>query len=158
MTNTGEIDRAATNRIAEQFMMLLAERKWDEWSDLWAEDGVLEFPFAPPGRRSRYEGKVDILNYMKAAVGKMKIDTVDYYEVYPMLDPSMVCMEMGLKGHIVATSLPLHQRYVSIFQTGEGKLRHYREYWNPIASMDANGGREVWTAAFGSPEQEGAGK
>lgn len=158
MTKIEESDRATTSRIVEQFLLLLAEQRWDAWIAMWAEDGVLEFPFAPPGRRSRYVGKADILAYMKAAVGKMKVDTIDYYEIYPMRDPSMICMEMGLRGHIVATGAPLHQKYVSIFQTSEGRLLNYREYWNPIASMDAHGGREAWTAAFGSPEQEGSGQ
>ncbi|MGV8998517.1 MAG: nuclear transport factor 2 family protein [Parvibaculaceae bacterium] len=158
MTNTDEINRAATQRIVEQFLGLLGEQKWDEWIAMWADDGVLEFPYAPPGRRSRYTGKADILAYMKAAMGKMKMDTLDYYDVFPMLDPQMLCMEMGLKGHIISTGSPIHQRYISVFKTIEGKLLNYREYWNPIASMDANGGREAWTSAFGSPVQEGAGQ
>ena len=65
-------------------------------------------------------------------------------------------MELGIKAHITATGAPLNQKYVCFFETKGGKLWHYREYWNPLVSMDANGGRDAWTAKFGSPEREGA--
>ena len=51
---------------------------------------------------------------------------------------------------------PYNQKYISIVEMKGGKVSLYREYWNPIVSMDANGGREAWTAAFGSPETEAA--
>ena len=156
MTDTEDADRATIGNLMNQFRQLFAEQRWDEWLDLWADDGVLEFPFAPPGRRSRYVGKADILAYMKPVAGRMQIDEVEYLRVHPMLDPRMVCMEMGLKGRVLTTGAALNQKYVSILETREGKLWRYREYWNPIVSMDANGGRDAWTAAFGSPDQQDA--
>lgn len=156
MTNTGEDERAAALHIVELFLPLFSQKRWDEWIELWSDNGVLEFPFAPPGRRNRYVGKADILAYMTPVAGKMKVDEILYHNVHPMLDPKMLCMEMGIRGHIIATGAPLNQRYVSIFETTAGKLSQYREYWNPLVSMDVNGGRDAWTAAFGSPAIEGS--
>ena len=68
-----------------------------------------------------------------------------------MADPATTCFEMGLKGRIVANDAPYRQKYISIIETKAGKLTLYREYWNPLVSIDAQGGREAWTAAFGSP-------
>lgn len=151
---TEDAERAATRSLADQYLAAFAEKRWEAFMALWAEDGVLEFPYAPPGRRGRYVGKAEILAYMQSVAGRMTADNLDYYEVHPMLDPGMVCTEMGLTGHIRATGAPIVQRYVSIIEARDGKIRRYREYWNPLASMDANGGRAAWTAGFGSPEAE----
>jgi uncharacterized protein len=156
MSQAEENQRAAIQHILQSYLHLFAQQRWDEWIDLWADDGVLEFPFAPSGRRRRYVGKPEILAYMKPLAGRMKIEELEYFRVHPMLDPAMSCIEMGIKGRIQKTDTPYNQKYVSIIEMKGGKLSLYREYWNPIVSMDANGGRDAWTAAFGSPEKEDA--
>jgi ketosteroid isomerase-like protein len=156
VSQDAENERDATQQILQRYLYLFSQERWDEWIDLWTDDGVLEFPFAPPGRRRCYVGKPDILAYMKPLAGRMKVEELEYFDVHPMLDPTMGCFEMGLKGRIVETGAPYNQKYISIIETRGGKLSRYREYWNPIVSMDANGGRDAWTAAFGSPEREDA--
>lgn len=152
--------RAAMQQMVQRYMGLYAQQKWDEWIDLWAEDGVLEFPFAPDGRKSRYVGKAEIMAYMRATHARMsgiiRSEGMDYFRIHPMADPGLTCLEMAVKGRVIATDAPYRQKYISIIEMRGGKLASYREYWNPLVSCDANGGREAWTAAFGSPESEGA--
>jgi hypothetical protein len=137
-------------QVATAYQTLLG--KWDEWIELWAEDGELEFPFAPAGRQSIYRGKAEILAYMKAASGKMKIDGITAMNIIPALDPHRVTVELTVKGMILSTGLPYNQRYVFMFEVKDDKLSRYREYWNPLVSIDAKGGdRAGWTAEFGSP-------
>ncbi len=160
MTQDADTERAAIQHIVQSYLFLYSQQRWDEWIDLWADDGVLEFPFAPPGRRARYVGKADILAYMKAVAermaGRIKVDGMEYFHMHPMQNPATACLEMGLKGRVVQSGAPYHQKYISIVETRNGKISLFKEYWNPLVSMDANGGREAWTAAFGSPEQEEA--
>ena len=142
--------RARTMQVATAYQTLLGN--WDEWIELWAEDGVLDFPFAPPGRQRTYRGKDEILRYMKAASGKMKIDGITAMNVIPALDPHKVTVELTVKGQILSTGLPYNQSYVFLFEVKDGKLQNYREYWNPLVSIDAKGGdRAGWTAEFGNP-------
>ena len=61
MIQDAENERAAIQQILQSYLFLYSQQRWDEWSDLWADDGVLEFPFAPPGRRGHYVRKADIL-------------------------------------------------------------------------------------------------
>jgi uncharacterized protein len=160
MSQDAENERARIQQILQSYMVFYSQQRWDEWIDLWADDGVLEFPFAPAGRRSRYAGKSDILAYMKATAvrmaGRIEVEGMEYFRTSPMLAPGTICLEMGVKGRVVETGAPYDQKYISIIETKGGKISLYREYWNPIASMDANGGREAWTAVFGSPEQDEA--
>ena len=145
-----DAERAAIRHIVQSYMVLYSQQRWDEWIDLWTEDGVLEFPFAPSGRRGRYVGKPDILAYMKAVAqrmaGRVKIDGMGYFHLHPMLDPATACLEMGLKGSVVETGAPYEQKYISLIQVKGGKIALFKEYWNPLVSMDANGGRAAWTA------------
>ena len=157
MSQDAETERDTIQAILQRYLYLFSRQRWDEWIDLWVDDGVLEFPFAPTGRRSRYVGKADILAYMKAVAarmaGRIESEGLDYFHMHPMLDPSTFCLEMGIKGRILETGAPYLQKYISIMEMRGAKLSLYREYWNPLVSMDANGGREAWIAAFGSPEQ-----
>ena len=155
-----EDQRAAVQQIVQSYMVLYAQQSWDAWIDLWADDGVLEFPFAPAGRRARYAGKADILAYMQATAARMgghiKSEGLEYFRILPMAEPGAICLEMAVKGRVVATGAPYAQKYISIIETRGGKITVYREYWNPLVSIDANGGREAWSAAFGMPDSEGA--
>ena len=144
--------RAQTLKIATAYQTLIGRGAWDEWIELWAEDGTLEFPYAPPGRQSIYRGKAEILAYMKAATGKMKIDSIGAMRVHPLLDPHGMTVELAARGSILATGKPYDQKYVFFFEVRNGKIVQYREYWNPLVSIDAhNGDRAGWTAGFGKP-------
>ena len=46
-------------------------------------------------------------------------------------------MEMTINGTATQTGRPYNQRYVVVAETKDGKLAHYREYWNPLISAEA---------------------
>ena len=50
---------AATLRLVGAYQSLLGQKRWETWIDLWAEDGVFDFPFAPHGRQRTYRGKAE---------------------------------------------------------------------------------------------------
>lgn len=152
MTTDDDTTRAAVQQLLSDYLSLYSEQRWDEWIELWTDDGVLEFPFAPAGRRSRYTGKPEILAYMRPLGGRIKADQIERFEVHAMVDPTTVCFEMAFTGHLAATGAAYDQTYISIIRTRDGKISHYREYWNPLVSIDAAGGREAWTASFGIAE------
>lgn len=145
--------RRNTKRLVEAYQALIAAGRLEEWIELWAEDGVLEFPFAPKERRRAYHGRAEILAYMKSAVGKFAIDGFERVKDYQMQDPEIAVIEAMIRGR---TSLgrPYNQSYVIFFETENGRLKHYREYWNPLVSIEAFG--DSWATAFGSPEPEAA--
>lgn len=49
---------------AKDFMATLAEGDMNKLMNFWAENGVLEFPFHPPGASDRIEGKSNITKYL----------------------------------------------------------------------------------------------
>ena len=145
--------RAQALGLVQSYQKLLGQQRWDEWIELWADNGVLEFPFAPDGRQNTYVGKAAIKNYMAGTEGKVAVESVASLNAHPMLDPNMVAAELTINGRAVKTGGPYNQRYVLFFEIENGKLKRYREYWNPLISVDAFGGRDAWTASFGSPKE-----
>ena len=139
--------RKRTLSIVDAYQFLMAQQRWDEWIALWAEDGSLEFPFAPAPRPKIYVGRTAILNYMREAAGSFVIESVASRLVHPMLDPQTVCGEMTIKGRLRATGAPYDQQYVVFFEIVTGQIQRYREYWNPLIALAAYGGVEAWLAS-----------
>ncbi|MGD0188991.1 MAG: nuclear transport factor 2 family protein [Roseiarcus sp.] len=144
-----ETFRKQTLSIVDAYQFLMAQQRWDEWIELWAEDGTLEFPFAPAGRPKTYVGRAAILNYMRAAGGDFTIESVVSRQVHPMLDPRIVCGEMSINGRLNSTGAPYDQQYVVFFEIENGQIKRYREYWNPLVALVAYGGVEAWLASTG---------
>ena len=86
------------------------------------------------------------------AVNRVAVDRMGAVQQYPMLDPHMLVTELSIKGHAVSTGAPYDQSFVLFFHSKGGKLWRYREYWNPMVTVDALGGREAWAEGFGSPD------
>jgi len=156
MSSNDDERRAETLKLMGDYQTLISQRRFDEWIDLWADDGVLEFPYAPAGRRRAYQGKADILAYMKHATGRVAADSVEQMRISPMLDPGMAVVELSFKGRALANDAPYNQSLVIFFEAQDGKLRRYREYWNPLVTIDAIGGRDKWAEGFGFPEEAAA--
>jgi hypothetical protein len=129
--------RLETLSLMQQYQRLLTEARFGEWIELWADDGVCEFPFASPGRPRLLQGKEQILAYMTAYPSRIFIEGVDKLRVHPALDPNVVVVEMTIKGRAVETDKPYNQQYVIVAETRDGKLTHYREYWNPLVLDEA---------------------
>lgn len=156
MKPNGEDQHAETLKLMRDYQALITQQRLHEWIDLWAEDGVLEFPFAPTGRRRAYQGKADILAYMKQATGKFAVDSIEQMQIFPMRDPGMLVVELSIRGRALVNDAPYNQSLVIFFEVRDGKVRNHREYWNPLITIDALGGRDRWTVGFGLPDERGA--
>lgn len=132
-----ESPRLTTLTLMQQYQTLLTEARFDEWIELWADDGVCEFPFAGPERPRLLQGKEQILAYMTDYPSRISIDGVDELRVHPALDPNVVVVEMTIRGRAVETNKTYNQQYVIVAEARDGKLAHYREYWNPLVSAEA---------------------
>ena len=139
------------NSIAQVFAAHLALIGTDvkAWSDLLAEDAVVEFPYASAlGSPSRLEGKVAIYNYMKNAVAQLQNWVFTDVREYQTLIPDVLFAEFHGEAVFVATGQPYQQDYVVRLETKNEKIIHYREYWNPIAILELTGSRETSRTAL----------
>jgi ketosteroid isomerase-like protein len=156
MTASDDDIRAKTLQVATAYLTTMGD--WDAWTALWAEDGELEFPYAPVGRQSIYRGQAEIRDYMMAASGKMAMVGPPRMRIHPALDPTILSVELTIDGKATATGALFTQRYVMVFETRDAKLWRLREYWNPLVSIAAfaGGDQAAWASKFGKPAPEAA--
>ena len=110
------------------------------WSNLLAEDAVVEFPYASAlSSQDRLEGKSAIYNHMKNAVAQLQNWVFTDVREYQTLIPNVLFAEFHGEAVFVATGQPYQQDYVVRLETNNGKIIHYREYWNPVAILEIMG-------------------
>jgi uncharacterized protein len=100
--------------------------------DLCADDVVFEFPFAPPGRPARVEGKPEVSDYLNAVSGRRRIEAVPNLEIHETVNPDVAIIEMTMTGTVTATGAPYEQSYVAVLTVRGGLIVRYRDYWNPL--------------------------
>jgi len=110
----------------------------DRMLEPWADDGVLEFPFAPQGFPARVEGK--------AALREFFHQFPKYYTKIEFFDRTTERLADGTgivaqyRGEWVnIKGRAYNNRYIAIFRFRDGKLVHMREYFNP----------QIWVESLG---------
>jgi ketosteroid isomerase-like protein len=73
--------------------------------DLCADDVVFEFPFAPPGRPARVEGKPALGDCLKALSGRVRLEGMRNLEIHETVKPDVAIIEMTLTGTGTATGI-----------------------------------------------------
>lgn len=104
---------------------------------------VLEFPFAPQGRVPRIEGKAALLPYIQGVMNNLEILSISRQEIYLTQDLDLIIAEVTGEGRIISTGRSFKAGYVWIMRTKNGKLIHMRDYWNPLAALEARGGPDT---------------
>ncbi|WDZ84509.1 nuclear transport factor 2 family protein [Micromonospora cathayae] len=107
---------------------------------LFADDGVLEFPFAPPGQPSRVAGRAALHDYLIGYPEMLDVREITEVTVHQTVDPAVVVTEFTAGGVVVATGKPYQMRYIAVLTARDGHLVHYRDYWNPQAAQELLGG------------------
>ncbi|GAA0222606.1 nuclear transport factor 2 family protein [Cryptosporangium japonicum] len=103
---------------------------------LYADDAVMEFPFAPPGRPTRLEGRSAVESYLDGYTDLVNIQRIHDVELHQTTDPDVVIGEFAASGLFVATGEPYTARYIAVLTISGGRIRHYRDYWNPLLLSD----------------------
>ena len=130
------------NTIEEIFnaYIALVSTNIEAWSDLLAEDAVVELPYASAlGVPPRLESKSGIYNYLKPVMSQMQNLAFTNVRKYPTLNPDVLLAEVHGEAVITATGHHYQQDYVIRMEVADGKIVHIREYSNPVPAMDAFG-------------------
>ena len=113
----------------------------DTFVQMFAEDGVMEFPYALPSPK-RVEGRQALathLGYLARLIELLDVSDVTKHQTG---DPGLFILEFASSGRAVATGEPFEQRYISVIRVRDGHIVHYRDYWNPLAILRTMRGRE----------------
>ncbi|MET8258858.1 nuclear transport factor 2 family protein [Micromonospora sp. NPDC005553] len=121
-------------------MELLLARDMAGFIALFAEDAVLELPFAPPGQPRRVAGRAELHDYLINYPDLLDVREIRDRTVHETTNPEVIVVEFVATGLVVATGRPYEVRYIAVLTIRDGQLVHYRDYWDPIAAQELLGG------------------
>jgi ketosteroid isomerase-like protein len=136
--------------LVEQSLAGLAEG--ERYFDLFAEDVLMEFIYAPPGTPPSLRGRQAIIDSFRGYGKIISLDRMSDAKVYRTQEPGVVVLEYASHGTGVVTGKPYHQNYVSIVTIRDGKVVYWRDYSNPLVVIDTIGGGDEMAKAMFAEE------
>ena len=120
------------------------------FADLFAEDGVLRFPFAPPGMPREIRGREAIRAARTSEAGRRSLLVMDGVElvVRETDDPEVVVTEIEHYGHSQALDGPYRFRALGVVRVRDGEIVSYDDYMDPIATAALLGRTDELAAAL----------
>ncbi len=103
-----------------------------DFIDLFAEDGAMEFPYTLPGWPKRVAGHSDLAAYLEPIADLFTVESVVGPTVHRTQEPNVVILEYSISGFAKNTHEPYDQSYVEVITLESGKIKTYRDYWNPL--------------------------
>jgi uncharacterized protein len=107
--------------------------------EIYADDVVIEIPFAPAGQLSRFEGRrafVEFANPRRAAL-PVRFDRCDVLAVHETKDPATIVVEYELTGTHLRTDKQSSAQFIGVLTVEDGKVKRWREYQDTLAMMQA---------------------
>lgn len=123
MTDTAEF----VDRLADYF---LGRR---EHHELWAEDVVIETPFAPAGRPRRYAGRQQFLDATRESRESLPVRFEEFRDVTVHDAGGSVVIEYELVGTVVPSGRRASARFIAVAELRDGQVTRWREYQDVLA-------------------------
>ena len=124
-----------------------------EMTDLFTEDVVFEFPYAPEGFPQRLDGIASLAEHLKRLGPLLELGVFTLHAVHPC-EETMV-FEFSCHGQGIETGKPYDQDYISVVTLRDGRICHFRDYWNPLVALHALGGVEAAATAYAGETYNG---
>ena len=103
-----------------------------DFIDLFADDGVLECPFAPRGALRRLAGKPAIADYHGRLIAIQGSDGIVLKAIHPAEDADTALLEYEGLVRNKRKGGGYRQRYLAVATVRGGRIALFREYWNPL--------------------------
>lgn len=118
---------------------LMLAKETDAATDLWAEDGIAEFPFAVGTSPRLLTGRDEIRVYMGRLPEVMDMREIPAITVHHTEHPGTAVVEFTATGRTLGTGEPYRLDYIVVITVEDGLITRYRDYWNPVAAASATG-------------------
>lgn len=112
-----------------------------EQPEFWAEDVVIEAPFAPPGWPKRYQGRQEFLDATRESRAALPVRFEELRDVTVHDAGDTVVVEYELAGTVLTTGRQAAARFIAVAQLRDGQVTRWREYQDVAAIAEALGGR-----------------
>jgi uncharacterized protein len=119
--------------VVEEVPRFVAEGR--SFADLFAEDGVLAYPFAMPGHPAELRGREAIREFHARAARGRELLVIEGIEtlIRETDDPQVVVTEITHHGWSKASNAPYRNTALGVIRVRDGEIIRYDDYMNPIA-------------------------
>ena len=106
---------------------------------LLADDGVVEGPFAPPGRPKRWNGRAEFVQFAEPARAAFPIRFEEIRElaVHDTTDPGTIVVEYEMSGVNTNTGTRGSAQFIGVLTVRDDQIVLWREYQDTMAIMAA---------------------
>jgi uncharacterized protein len=118
---------ATPTEVATRLLEGITARRWDELADLYADDVVVDIPFAAPGV-TRITGRADVDAHFRAAAGGPLAFTADHVVIHRTDDPEVVISEFEYAGEVATTGRTFRVQNIQVLGVRDGKIVESRDY------------------------------
>lgn len=125
--------------VFRRLLDLMLVKDMDAVAELWAQDGIAEFPFAVGSSPRRLSGREEIRGYLAHYPDLMDMREVVALSVRRTDDPNTGIVEWTSAGRTVRTSEPYRLDYIVVLTLRDGLITLYRDFWSPVAAAQAAG-------------------
>jgi ketosteroid isomerase-like protein len=140
MTDNPGTMPSGPREVLERAQRLFLKKDLNGFADMFAEDGIHELPFAPPGVPAFLRGRENIRGYL-TAITSTPIEFSEFRNmtIHDAADPEVLIAEYEAVGVIVSSGAPYHARYIQVLRARNGEVLLWRDYWNPLSGAQALG-------------------
>jgi uncharacterized protein len=104
-------------------------------ADLFADDGVMAYPFAPPGHPSELRGREAVRAFFAGRGPSRDLFAMEgvQAQVWETDDPEVVVTQITHHGQSNVTGAPYQLTALGIIRVRGGEIVRYDDYMDPIA-------------------------
>ena len=144
-------DPASPRQVLESLLRGISDGRWNDLADLYAEDAIVEQPFAPTPPR-RLEGREAVrAHFAAAAQGPLRLQ-VSNLVVHETPDPGVVIAEFDYDGRVATTGHTFRVANIQVLRVRGGRIVSSRDYHDHLALAAAVGRLQALAASVGSPQ------
>jgi len=144
-------ESAGAREVLEHLIRGISDGRWLELHELYAEQAVVEYPFALPAP-TRLEGRGAIQRYF-AAVARMSLELRAHNIVmHETTDPGVIVVEYDYDGLVTTTGRAFPVSNIQVSTVRDGQIVNSRDYHNHLVLADVTGRLPDLISAFTNME------
>lgn len=115
----------------------LVARDFESFAGLFAEDGVIELPFAVNGLPTRLEGR-DAIREFSLDTSDRPLEIIDLriIQLHETSDPEVVIVELVTEARHTTTGASFEAPCIQVFRIHNGEIKLFRDYISASAIPD----------------------
>ena len=119
------------------FLTNLVSSKHHDLLEMLTEDAVMEFPYHLPTTPTQLVGKQEISRFFAGFGDLLTLDEIRLVAAHQTDDPNVAILEYEGTGKATQTGKPYQQKYITVLTFRDGRIAHWKDYWNPVSVLSA---------------------